>query len=1057
MDNEMGAGGEEQAAAELRREAMERLDGLAAGAPALAPLDVAHELSVHQIELEMQNDELRRAQLDLEEQRAKYFELFDLAPVGYLTLSDKGIVGDANLTAARLLGVDLGLLVGQPFSAFVLAADRAEYYLRQGALQQSGELLSYELRLQRHGAANRSSDAGHFWARLSARWQEDPGSPGGRCRLAFNDSSEHMAVLEALRAGEEQLACAVDGSGVGLWDWYPQTGEETFSERWAEIAGYTLAELEPTSIETWRRLTHPDDLVRAEELLKEHFAGRSPIYAFEERVLHKDGHWVWVLDRGSVSEWDEEGRPVRMTGVAIDISERKRMEEALRLRESYLTAIIENQPGLVWLKDADSRFLAVNQAFADTCGQGTPEAVAGKTDFDVWPADLAESYRHDDARTIQGGTPIMVEEPIDGQGERRWFETFKTPVAADDGSIIGTTGYARDITERKLAEDKLRETTTVLSGLLSSIPDIVFFKDPDGVYMGCNPQFARFVGRDVAEIVGATDHHLFDPQIADFFREQDHAMMASGEPRHNEEWVVYPDGTRVLLDTHKAPLSDASGTVLGMLGVSHDITKRRSMEEGLRQSERRLRDIVDTIADWVWEVDENGVYTFSSRSGGDLLGGSRGEIVGKTPFDFMPPEEAERVAPLFAELLARKAPIVDLENWNIGAGGERICLLSNGVPILDEAGELRGYRGVDKDITARKRAEEELRRLSERLSVATHVGGVGVWDRDLEVGTTTWDEEMFALYGLETGQVGDIQEAWRAGVHPGDRERVDAELEAALRGEKDLDTDSRVVWPDGSTHVIRTLADVQRDASGQPVRLIGTSRDITEHRRVETELRRLREEEVRRQREEAVVAAVADERSRLARELHDSVTQALFAATLKCEVLQQSAGSATPQMAQTVAELHRLTRGALAEMRALLLELRPDALDGVPLDELLRQLVAACEGRALVSVSLHACGGLQLAPDVKLALYRVAQEALNNVVHHAVATRAWVDLRRSGAAVHLVVGDDGCGFDAARVAPGHLGLSIMRERAAAIGALVNVETGPGRGTLVTLEWPGGQE
>jgi PAS domain S-box-containing protein len=136
-------------------------------------------------------------------------------------------------------------------------------------------------------------------------------------------------------------------------------------------------------------------------------------------------------------------------------AELRRTADSLAQRESYLTAIIENQPGLVWLKDTESRFLAVNRAFAESCGLGDPEAVAGKNDLDVWPEDLAEAYRADDARVIAGGCPIVVEEPILDKGEKRWFETFKTPVAGGAGTVIGTTGYSRDITGRKRAEEEL--------------------------------------------------------------------------------------------------------------------------------------------------------------------------------------------------------------------------------------------------------------------------------------------------------------------------------------------------------------------------------------------------------------------------------------------------------------------------------------------------------------------------------------------------------------------------------------------------------------------------
>jgi len=158
------------------------------------------------------------------------------------------------------------------------------------------------------------------------------------------DQTERRQAEEALRRREEQLASAVEGSGIGLWDWYPQTGEETFSERWAEIAGATLAELAPTSIETWRDLCHPDDLRRADELLEEHFAGHSGIYECETRMRHKDGHWVWALDRGKVSQWGSDGRPLRMTGTELDITDRKQagddLLESLATQQSITEGVI---------------------------------------------------------------------------------------------------------------------------------------------------------------------------------------------------------------------------------------------------------------------------------------------------------------------------------------------------------------------------------------------------------------------------------------------------------------------------------------------------------------------------------------------------------------------------------------------------------------------------------------------------------------------------------------------------------------------------------------------
>jgi PAS domain S-box-containing protein len=140
-------------------------------------------------------------------------------------------------------------------------------------------------------------------------------------------------------------------------------------------------------------------------------------------------------------------------------------------------------------------------------------------------------------------------------------------------------------------------------------------------------------------------------------------------------------------------------------------------ENELRESEKRMSDFLFSAVDWIWEVDASGVYTYSSHKSMDIFGRSPEEIVGKTPFDFMPPEEAKRIAAIFSEIMAKKAVIKDLENWNIRKDGGKICLLTNGVPILDVDGNFKGYRGVDKDITERKAMEEEKRKRLKEMEV----------------------------------------------------------------------------------------------------------------------------------------------------------------------------------------------------------------------------------------------------------------------------------------------------------------------------------------------------
>jgi signal transduction histidine kinase len=204
--------------------------------------------------------------------------------------------------------------------------------------------------------------------------------------------------------------------------------------------------------------------------------------------------------------------------------------------------------------------------------------------------------------------------------------------------------------------------------------------------------------------------------------------------------------------------------------------------------------------------------------------------------------------------------------------------------------------------------------------------------------------------------------------------------------------------------------------------------------------------------EEAEQHAALEERARLARELHDAVTQTLFSASLIAEMLPQIWESDPVEGRRRLEELRRSTRGALAEMRTLLLELRPTALLETDTAELFKYLVNAFSGRARVPAQLAIEGEYTLPAEVKIGLYRIAQEALNNIARHADAEQVTLRLTSQPHLVELSICDDGVGFDPAGVTAEHLGLRIMKERAASIGAALEIRSSPGQGAAIRVCW-----
>ncbi len=294
--------------------------------------------------------------------------------------------------------------------------------------------------------------------------------------------------------------------------------------------------------------------------------------------------------------------------------------------------------------------------------------------------------------------------------------------------------------------------------LFSTIPAIVFIKNREGEYIAANKLFAEAVGVAEDRIAGQTDFSLFPQEEAEAYRRDDAEVMRTGKPRVNiEEMMPCADGAVRWVSTNKSPVRDASGNVVGLIGASVDITDRRRAEEAHRLSEAKFRGLVESSSDWVWEVDAKGIYTYVSPKIEAILGYEPQEVIGKTPFDLMPPDEAERIGKVFAELATAGRPFAALENVTLHKNGRRVVAETSGMPVLNEGGEVAGYIGMDHDITKRKQAEDDLRHLRNYLSniidsmpsVLVGVdadGRVTQWNRGAERATGTRAENAHGRY-----------------------------------------------------------------------------------------------------------------------------------------------------------------------------------------------------------------------------------------------------------------------------------------------------------------------
>ncbi|MBN1547946.1 MAG: PAS domain S-box protein [Syntrophaceae bacterium] len=386
------------------------------------------------------------------------------------------------------------------------------------------------------------------------------------------------------------------------------------------------------------------------------------------------------------------------------------MEEDLLFMNALHTAIQNvSLDGILVVNDT-GEILSANTRFVEMWGipdhvmaMGSNEkALAVALPQLVNPNEFVQSvnnlYQHKDQKSRQ---ELYLK---DG----RVVDMYSAPVKEQEGKYYGRIWFFRDITKRKRAENALRQSEATLRSVFMATPVGLCIME-DRVFQSENKAWYDLFGYTETDLIGHTTHVLYEneKEYERVGRELSEGLYRSGFATVQTRLIRKDGILRDVILTAASLYAEALSS--GRVVTIEDITDRKRAAEALQNSESRLRDILFSTADWIWEVDEKGVYTYSSQKGIEFFGNSRGDVIGKTPFDFMTQEESQRVAAIFSEAAANKSPIKDIENWNIGKNGEKVCLLTNAVPMLDEEGYLRGYRGIDKDITDRKRVEEALK------------------------------------------------------------------------------------------------------------------------------------------------------------------------------------------------------------------------------------------------------------------------------------------------------------------------------------------------------------
>lgn len=387
--------------------------------------------------------------------------------------------------------------------------------------------------------------------------------------------------------------------------------------------------------------------------------------------------------------------------------ERDINDKALEQKESYQRALLDNFPFLIWFKDKTGKFLTVNKAFAFACGFKSHQEVIGKTDFDIWPESLAKKYKKDDEEVILRDGHINNEELIEINGSQCWFETYKSPIKIMS-NVVGTVGFSREITERKLSELEIAKSNALLQAVIENIPVRVFWKDNHLNYLGCNKIFAHDAGiGNPTDIIGKNDFDFSWSHEAPLYRTDDLSIIESGHSKlHFEESQTTPSGDTIWVRTSKVPLISADGERLGILGLYEDITKEKMAENDLRIAATAFQS-----QEGIMITDANSKIIKVNQAFSLITGYTSEEVIGKPPSILSSGHHAEEFyKDMWKHLNANGS--WEGEIWNRRKNGEIYPEHLMITAVHNAQNEVTNYVATLTDTSFRNKADKEIQYLA---------------------------------------------------------------------------------------------------------------------------------------------------------------------------------------------------------------------------------------------------------------------------------------------------------------------------------------------------------
>jgi PAS domain S-box-containing protein len=751
--------------------------------------------------------------------------------------------------------------------------------------------------------------------------------------------------------------------------------------------------------------------------------------------------------------------PVQLRSRLGRIADYHRLEQARQETDRFARSVLDSLGANVAVLNESGTILAVNRAWREFVARnaaGDANLAEGADYFDVCARATgqdAETARKFVAgtRDVLGGRQeyFELEYACHTPDRKRWFIGQVTPFQANGPDRVVVAHV--DITRRKLAEEALDESRRRFQAVFENSLDGILLADDAAHFLDANPAMCQLLGYSREEVLGMTAWDVTPAPIREQIPDIGGRFVAE-RTMSGEFTLLRKDGA-----TREVEYRAVANVLPGLhLAVQRDITERKRAEEALRQSEERFRFLAESIPHMVWAAHPDGSGDYGNARCSEYVGFAPEQLLGTGWAEALHPDDRQRVHDAWA-IACRNGDEHRIECRMLEAKtGEYRWFHVHALPQRGADGQVVRWFGTCTDIDGRKRAEEALRHSEERLQQLVALMPAAVHTCDLEGRITFFNRRAVELWGHEPGPDDMFCGASRLWSLDGTPLPHDQAPMARCVHEGVTATDMAIVveQTDGTRAVVSMNVAPLVDGQGRRVGAINVFQDITERKQAEDALR---ESAARLQvLSRRVVEVQEEERRHIARELHDEIGQVLSAISVNLHAVK---GLCDPAARPLIEESIEIVDRATQQVRNLSLDLRPSMLDDLGLPATLRWFADRLAQRAGFAVRLAIePSDVQPPAELAVACFRVAQEALTNVVRHASAKNVWIELRQRLDAVDLTIRDDGGGFDpeTARhsAARGEsFGLIGIQERVELLGGRCEIRSQAGAGTTIHVRFP----